>query len=156
MEKLESCNCKAGCTTRRCSCLKNNEPCGEECNCADCENPVNGVDVESLSDCTIQNIGAYRSLSEVELDTAYELPCGCEAVPLKKLLGVYECSECGEEYWYSFCWGAVVTDSCTWHCNVCGECREWREWHCEECNRCTYGVTLPCEYCGKEGPFAGF
>lgn len=28
-------------------------------------------------------------------------------------------------------------------------CRDWREWHCEECNKCTYGVTLPCENCGK-------
>jgi MinD superfamily P-loop ATPase len=36
----------------------------------------------------------------------------------------------------------------TWHCGVCGTCRDWREWHCASCNRRTYGVTLPCEGCG--------
>ena len=84
-----------------------------------------------------------------ELAKLYELPCGCEQVSLKRLMGDYSCSKCGEAYWYSFCWDEVVEDSCTWHCQICRACRDWREWHCEKCNRCTYGVTLPCESCGR-------
>jgi len=107
------------------------------------------MDVEALSICTIQNIEEYQDLSKEELEEKYDLPCGCEQVPLKDLLGYYSCSKCGEGYWYSFCWDEVVQDSCTWHCEICGTCRDWREWHCETCNRCTYGVTLPCEGCGS-------
>lgn len=154
MEKTASCRCKSGCNNRRCACLKNNEPCDENCGCVDCQNPLNGVDIEGLSVCTIQNIDTYNLLSEKELSAIYELPCGHQKVALEKLLGPYECTECEEEYWYSFCWEQVVQDSVTWHCEVCGECRDWREWHCENCNRCTYGVTLPCEQCGAEGPLA--
>jgi hypothetical protein len=107
------------------------------------------MDVEALSICTIQNIEEYKDLSSDELEEKYELPCGCKQVPLKDLLGDYSCSKCGEVYWYSFCWDEVVQDSCTWHCEKCGTCRDWREWHCKTCNRCTYGVTLPCEGCGN-------
>ena len=155
MEKEVHCNCKSGCRTRRCPCLKNNEPCDENCTCTDCHNPLNGVDVDALSICAIQNIDAYKALSEETLAEEYELPCGCETVPLRQLLEDYACQECGETYWYAFCWQAVVQDSCTWHCEVCGECRDWREWHCERCNKCTYGLTLPCQHCGAEGPYAG-
>ena len=38
-----------------------------------------------------------------------KLPCGCEQVPLKDLLGDYICSKCGEEYWYSFCGTVSLT-----------------------------------------------
>lgn len=152
MEKTVSCQCTSGCVNRRCACLKNGEPCGEGCRCKECRNPLNGVDVESLSVCAIQNIERYKALSEDDLESTYGLPCECEKVPLRLLIGEYSCSECGEEYWYSFCWDQVVQDSCTWHCEVCGQCRDWREWHCERCDRCTYGVTLPCEHCGQEGP----
>ena len=145
MEKTVHCKCKSGCSNRRCVCLRNNEPCDESCGCSNCENPLNGMDVEALSICTIQNIEEYKDLSSDELEEKYELPCGCEQVPLKDLLGDYICSKCGEVYWYSFCWDEVVQDSCTWHCEICGTCRDW---HCETCNRCTYGVTLPCEGCG--------
>jgi hypothetical protein len=107
------------------------------------------MDLEALSICTIQNIDEYKDLSSDELEEKYELPCGCEQVPLKDLLGDYSCSKCGEVYWYSFCWDEVVQDSCTWHCEKCGTCRDWREWHCETCHRCTYGVTLACEGCGS-------
>jgi len=107
------------------------------------------VDIENLSICALQNIEEYSELSKDELEEKYELPCGCEEVPLKKLMGDYSCSKCGDVYWYSFCWDEVVQDSCTWHCKICGTCRDWREWHCKECNKCTYGVTLPCEYCGN-------
>ena len=148
MEKTFHCKCKTGCSTRRCVCLRNNEPCDESCGCSDCENPLIGVNVEALSICTIQNIAKYKDLEPDELEEKYELPCGCEKAPLKDLLGDYSCSKCGEVYWYSFCWDEVVQDNCTWHCETCGACRDWREWHCETCNRCTYGVTLPCEGCG--------
>ena len=92
---------------------------------------------------------AHKNLSDEQLEEKFALPCGCEEVPLKNLLGDYSCSECDEVYWYSFCWNDVVQDSCTWHCEVCGACRDWREWHCEFCNKCTYGTSLPCEHCGR-------
>lgn len=156
MEKTVSCNCRSGCRTRRCVCLKSNEPCGEQCGCANCENPLNDVDVDSLSLCATQNIDLYKELSDADLDTQYALPCGCEKIPLRKLLKSYTCSEHQEKYWYSFCWDEVVQDSCTWHCDICNECRDWREWHCPVCNKCTYGVTLPCEHCREAGPFSDF
>jgi len=151
MMKFESCNCKSGCQNRRCVCLKNNEPCDENCGCANCRNPLNGVDIDNLSVCAIQNMEAYKALSTQELAALYELPCGHESVPLTQLLQEYACEECGgEDYWYSFCWRSVVQDSCTWHCEICNQCRDWREWHCENCDKCTYGITLPCEHCGND------
>lgn len=156
MKKTVQCNCKSGCTNRRCACLKANEPCDENCDCIDCKNPLNDINVENLSVCTIQNIDRYQSLSEKELEKEYELPCGCEKIPLKKLLGNYECAECGELYWFSFCWDTVVQDGDTWHCERCGTCRDWREWHCENCDRCTYGISLPCENCGRKHEMAKF
>ena len=126
MVKKFKCNCKGKCNTRRCSCLKNNEACGEECGCSNCQNPLNGVDVSKLTSCAIQNIDLYQALSKKELKEEYELPCGCEEVVLELLLSGYSCSKCGEYYWYSFCWGEVVQDSCTWHCEDCNECRDWR------------------------------
>jgi hypothetical protein len=142
------CRCKGGCHNRRCACVKNRQPCSERCGCSGCANPYNGLDVSRLSVCALDNIGRYRDLTAEELDTPLELPCECESVPLRRVLDEYSCSQCGEPYWYSFCWEEVVQDSCTWHCPTCGECRDWREWHCPTCNRCTYGVTLPCEHCG--------
>ena len=156
MNKLESCQCKAGCRSKRCACFKNNEPCDESCGCTDCRNPLNGVDVDALSVCAIQNIDQYKALSKKDLEASHKLPCGHGAVPLKQLLKGYNCQKCGEEYWYSFCWQAVVQDSCTWHCDVCRECRDWREWHCDRCNQCTYGISLPCEHCGAKGRYTGF
>ena len=154
MEKTVHCKCATGCRNRRCACLKNNEPCDADCSCTKCKNPLNGVDVESLTTCTIQNITEYQALTEAELSEDYELPCGCKNVPLKDLVGEYSCRKCKEVYWYSFCWDDVVQDNCTWHCEVCGACRDWREWHCKTCNRCTYGVTLPCDGCGGKSHLA--
>jgi hypothetical protein len=108
------------------------------------------VDVEALSVCAIQNIASYKALTAQDLEELHELPCGDGSVPLKELLHSYTCEGCGEDYWYSFCWETVVQDSCTWHCEVCRECRDWREWHCEVCNKCTYGISLPCEHCGNK------
>ena len=150
MAKKVRCNCRSGCRTKRCICLKNNEPCDETCTCSDCHNPLNGVDVASLSVCAIQNIDEYTTLSEEDLAQEHELPCECETVPLRQLLKNYVCPGCGEGYWYSFCWQATVADGHTWHCEICSQCRDWREWHCERCNKCTYGVTLPRERCGAK------
>ncbi len=151
MEKYSSCKCKSGCDSRRCACLKEGEPCSDACNCVNCQNPLNGVDTSKLSDCAIQHIDEYKQLSEIELKRKHQLPCECEQVPLEKLIGEYDCSKCGETYFYSFCWKRVEQDSCTWHCTVCGTCKDWREWHCEGCNKCTYGVSLPCEHCNPDG-----
>ena len=150
VKKEKLCNCKTGCQNQRCSCLKNNEPCDERCGCRNCHNPLNGVNVINLSLCAIQNIDTYKSLSPEELEETFELPCEHEWVPLRGLLKEYYCKECGESYWYSFCWNDVVQDGNTWHCQVCRKCRDWREWHCSRCNRCTYGVTLPCQHCGND------
>lgn len=155
MEKTVQCKCKTGCDTRRCACLKNEEPCDENCKCTDCQNPLNGMDIEEMPSCVLAHAAEVKALSESQLKLICELPCGCESVPLEKLLRIYPCSVCGEDYWYSFCWDEVVQDSCTWHCTICKTCRDWREWHCERCNRCTYGVTLPCERCGSRNEIMG-
>ena len=149
MKTEHLCNCKTGCQTYRCKCLKNQEPCDESCGCTDCQNPLNGVDVKSLSACAIDNIEAYKDLTAEELETPYDLLCGHERVPLKELLNTHRCGECGGAFWYSFCRNMVLEDGHFWHCKVCRECREWREWHCKNCNKCTYGVTMRCEHCGS-------
>lgn len=117
---------------------------------------MQAVDVESLSVCATQNIEAYRALSAQDLDALHKLPCGDASVPLKALLHEYYCPKCGESYWYSFCWEAVVQEGNTWHCQVCRRCRDWREWHCEECNKCSWGLSLPCEHCGNTDGMEAF
>lgn len=146
----EHCRCKTGCRSRRCRCLRNDEPCGEHCACTDCENPLNGVDLDALSLCAIRNIEEYHELTEADLAEEHELPCGCMSVPLRNLLGTFTCRKCKDDCWYSFCWSSVVSYNCTRHCEACDECRDWREWHCKRCDKCTYGVTLPCEHCGAK------
>ncbi len=147
------CKCKSGCNSRRCACLKRGKSCTEDCRCQHCQNPLNGLDAEDFPMCLIQNIQAYQALSQAQLDEPYALPCEHAELPLKTLLIGYECPECIEVYSYSLCWNDVVQQGNTWHCEVCGTCRDWREWHCEECRRCTYGVTLPCEGCGASAPY---
>ncbi len=149
MKKTVHCKCKSGCVNRRCVCLKNNEPCDENCKCIGCKNPLNGVNVDKLSVCAIHNIHEYKEITEKEFKEKYLLPCECEEVSLRKLMRSYTC-KCGEEWWYSFCWDDIVSDGHTWHCEICDDCRDWREWHCKKCNKCTYGVTLPCEGCGSK------
>ncbi len=102
----------------------------------------------------IGNAQRYRSLTDNELASEFEMPCEHGFVALKMLIDGYECKQCkGEKYFYSFCRNAVEQDNCTWHCNACGVCRDWREWHCDQCNRCTYGVSLPCENCASKNDF---
>lgn len=153
MEKTVHCNCKKGCQDRRCKCKRYNEPCDETCGCIDCKDPYNGLPVGDLSLCALENIEEYLELTEEELKEELDLPCNCERATLEDLIYEYKCTKCATLYWYSFCWGEVAQDDCTWHCQECRECRDWREWHCESCNKCTYGVTLPCKYCAKESGF---
>jgi hypothetical protein len=153
-ETAPSCRCRTGCENRRCACLKGKKACGDECACTGCRNPLQGVDVASLSGCAIANIAQVKALTEQDRKLVLELPCGDAKVELGNVLGGYECRKCKEEYWYSFCWGDVVQQGDTWHCDACGTCRDWREWHCAKCNRCTYGVTMPCDYCGRRGKYS--
>lgn len=74
--------------------------------------------------------------------------CGHDLLFQDLLLRDFYCDECGEMF-YSFCRDEVEQENCTWHCNVCKECMDWREWHCDTCNKCTYGQSLPCDGCGK-------
>jgi len=150
LSKSTKCRCKGACDSRRCACFKNREGCGSGCRCTACQNPLNGVDVSKLTVCAVQNIRRLKALTEDELNTLVEMPCGHSKVPLRELIDGYHCSGCNDElYWYSFCWNNVAQDSCSWHCEVCGQCRDWREWHCDDCNRCTYGVSLPCQNCER-------
>lgn len=152
MQADDGCRCKGGCDSRRCKCFKEGKACDDKCKCAGCQNPLNGLDVSKMSDCAIGNASIVRSLTPEELDTLILLPCEHDSVPLKTLIGGFECSGCDSEtYFYSFCRQAVEQESCTWHCMVCRECRDWREWHCDDCNRCTYGLSLPCQRCDVEG-----
>ena len=143
------CNCRSGCFSNRCLCLKNKQACSRICKCVECRNPLHGIDTCALSTCAIGNIQSYRRLTDEDFDRIWQLPCGCEEVCLRDLIGQYYCQSCETGYWYSFCWKQVVEADQSWHCEECRMCRDWREWHCPRCNRCTYGVTLPCEYCGR-------
>jgi len=108
------------------------------------------IDTDELTDCSKHHHKKVILLTEVELKKEHELPCGCESATLEDLLYGYECSECEEVYFYSFCWKEVVQENDTWHCNACGTCRDSGDWHCKACNKCTQGLTLPCEHCGKK------
>lgn len=147
-ETTMRCKCKGRCDTRRCQCLRNHQPCSEACKCVDCQNPLNGMDVSRMSDCAIGNAEIVRALTSEELELLIPLPCGHDPVPLKLLIDNYSCPGCDDElYFFSFCRGTAEQESCTWHCDVCRTCRDWREWHCPTCNRCTYGLSLPCPRC---------
>ena len=152
MAKSEHCQCKSreACRNKRCACVKNGEPCDENCGCTKCYNPLNGVNTENMNDCAIQNIEKYKALTAKDIAGLHELPCKHQTVTLEQLLNKFDCQKCGETYWYSFCWADIVQESCTWHCKVCGQCQDWSVWHCENCNKCTYGASLPCEHCGYE------
>lgn len=150
-----SCRCRSGCESRRCACLKATRACGEGCRCEGCRNPLEGLEVDTLSACAIAHAARVKQLSAGELAQRVELPCG-HAAAMGDVLGLHECEECETACWYSFCWMETAEESQTWHCERCGTCRDWREWHCETCNRCTYGVTFPCDHCGAKGRLSGF
>lgn len=154
MEKQVNCQCQTGCTNKRCSCNKRFEGCGKHCECSGCDNPYNDVNREEYATCALDHIEQVQELSKEEREETHQLLCGHRSVKVEHLLDTYECPDCGSYYWYSFCRNGPEPDSQTWHCQHCGECRDWRWWHCDDCNKCTYGVTLECEHCGKDGPMA--
>lgn len=143
-----SCSCKSGCRSRHCTCFQRGVICSSDCNCSSCKNPFNTF--PSLNNCTRDNVNKLDRLTQKQLNEGHELPCGCETVPLKQLIEEYECSSCKELYYYSFCRNEISQDGDSWHCTKCRKCRDWREWHCDYCNKCTYGVSLPCEGCGRK------
>lgn len=53
------------------------EPCDAVCGCADCYNPLNGVDVAALSECALYNIEAVKALSKNPL--RYLVPAAVRA-----------------------------------------------------------------------------
>lgn len=109
---------------------------------------------EELTDCAVSNKRKWSYAPQSKMRRKYELSCGCESVALSELLSDYECQECGELYFYSFCLKEVVDTNSFWHCNDCGTCRESAEWHCKKCHDCTYGLTLACDGCGAKSPYA--
>jgi hypothetical protein len=154
MKNTLTCQCQSECKAKRCACLKSGNSCGTGCGCTGCKNPFNNIeDAEQLSDCARGHITKIARLSENELNRKHELPCGCGSATLKELNEEYECPECDEIYYYSFCTGEVVDTNSMWHCDACGTCRDNSEWHCKNCNECTYGITLKCENCGKKSPY---
>ena len=48
--KMISCNCQTSCTTRRCSCVKENLPCTDVCGCSGCKNMVVNAEKETVDD----------------------------------------------------------------------------------------------------------
>ncbi len=172
MEGPLACRCKNGCHTKRCTCLKNGQSCQNGCHCSNCNNPLNGIDVARMSTCAIENVQRYKALSRADLDVMMDLPCGCEQVPLQKLINLYSCSKCDEPYWYSFCLGEVVQDSCTWeqvplqkliNLYSCSKCDEsyWYSfclgevvqnsctWHCTKCGACRDWREWHCPRCNR-------
>lgn len=56
------------------------------------QQPLNGLDVTRMSPCALDNVERYKALSEAELDAMMELICGCEQLPLRRLLAAYRCT----------------------------------------------------------------
>jgi len=154
MKNGDHCQCQSECKTKRCACLKAGRPCGSQCKCQNCSNPFNSIEnPDQLSDCARDNIKKIATISAINLEKLYELPCRCAPVPLKSLLEDYECQSCDEPYYYSFCLGEVMDTNSMWHCQICRTCSDDGVWHCKNCNRCTYGLTLSCEHCGKRSSY---
>lgn len=66
---------------------------------------------------------------------------------VRRFLSNYSEGRFSDSYFYCFCRETIESDSHTWHCTVCGECRDWREWHCSGCDDCQYGLSFPCKTC---------
>ena len=112
--------------------------------CLECFNNI------KISNCAQDHLMKLKTLTQEELEEKHLLPCEHIKVSLKNLIGLYECSECDEDYYYSFCRKQPEQEHCTWHCEECKKCRDWREWHCDNCRQCTYGQSLDCQRCGGE------
>ena len=107
------CQCKSGCTSRRCACLKRGKSCTEDCRCQPCQNPLNGLDAEDFPMCLIQNIQAYQALSQAQLDEPYALPCEHAELPLKTLLMGFFVEDCSTGATLGGGKGATLCDGCS-------------------------------------------
>eukprot|EP01084_Bolivina_argentea_P127741 225894_1 len=105
---------------------------------------------KTLTDCAKgnQRKKIFKDFCKANWDKKIGDNCGHFHTFQDLLLKDYYCEECGEIF-YSFCRENTDQENCTWHCDICKECQDWRVWHCETCNLCTYGQTLECEHgCG--------
>jgi hypothetical protein len=151
------CTCDAGqCTTKGCLCSRERLWCNTRCKCQGsilcCTNPIN----QQLTLCAKQSILSPSNSPisanipfSCELEQVVRLPCRCSSVQLRQIISQYECSECGQQYYYSFCFRSVVSVETVWHCNLCGLCRDFREAHCALCNSC-YFVDVGCQTCSAD------
>ncbi|CAH3018367.1 unnamed protein product [Porites evermanni] len=154
---LSHCSCSAGCSTKRCSCVRENIKC-QDCRCgAPCKNPLNimaefGVDVDKATSdiCLMQKLPKIFDLRAHLRERSVQTPCCDSAIPLKTCCGVVvECPECETEYRYSWCTGSFCDEENRPrnHCEVCQSCRDYRDQHCSRCNKCYFAGScgdFPC------------
>ena len=117
-----SCNCVSGCDTKHCPCIKAGRPCSDACRCESCANPLNQIHVDQVSGCAIYNIEKYKHLTRKDLDRELTLPCGCETLPMRKVIGSYRCESCDKVYHYSYCYDEIIEEGSNWNCEFCGSC----------------------------------
>lgn len=122
MRKNISCHCSFGCDTKQCPCLKAGRACNDGCGCHDCNNPLNNAHIDQVSQCAVYNIEKFKCLTKKELEQEMELPCGCESLPMKMLLGSYKCEQCNKVYHYSFYFNSIIEEGLAWNCEFCGGC----------------------------------
>lgn len=97
------------------------------------------INVNELSEWSRDNIRKLLALvAKGGLEQQVILPCRCQAVALRVLLlsESFLCQRCSSFYRYSFCWGQIVEDDQTYHCEDCEDCYDWRDWAEESCRRC--------------------
>lgn len=154
---LSHCSCSAGCSTKRCSCVRENIKC-QDCRCgAPCKNPLNimvefGVDLDKATSdiCLMQKLPKIFDLRAHLRERSVQTPCCDSPIPLKTCCGVVvECPECETEYRYSWCSGSFCDEENRPrnHCEVCQSCRDYRDQHCSRCNRCYFAGScgdFPC------------
>jgi hypothetical protein len=101
-KKKKKCNCKNGCINNRCYCNKIGICCTNRCKCKECCN------MEEKSTCAKNHLRAILDLSEKKLNKIHELFCKCGSATMQELIKNYECSDCQDLSWWSFCRDEVV------------------------------------------------
>lgn len=90
------------------------------------------------SSCSSKRPHTHASAQNADPNKLFKLPCKCGSATLSDLVAEHECTECGAQFFYSFCFQTVVPVGAIWHCEVCGTCRDSREFHCDTCGKCSY------------------
>ncbi|KAL9958468.1 hypothetical protein ACROYT_G035483 [Oculina patagonica] len=166
-ESLKVCCCTSGCTSTRCSCIKECRKC-QGCSCSSCNNPLNileefGVNVaEACNDsCLMQNLPKISNLRALMQKSTVATPCCDSLIPLSSCCtGEVECPECDAEYRFSWCSRDLCDeeDRPRNHCAICQTCRDYRDQHCSRCNRCyfagSYDFPCPCRGGNQRGGFS--